>query len=62
MDKKKKEPKEHLGVMFKCCKIYSRIYINAKRTAFVGWCPKCAKRVEVKIGPGGSDSRFFEVS
>jgi hypothetical protein len=48
-----------LGIQFACCSIYSRVYVNKEGTAYVGNCPKCTKRVELKIGPGGSDSRFF---
>jgi len=52
-------PRPFIGMMFKCCKVYSRIYLNRKRTAFVGWCPKCAEKVEVKVSPDGTDSSFF---
>ena len=48
-----------LGIVFKCCNIYSRIHLNKKRTAFVGWCPKCGKPARVKVSPTGSKSRFF---
>ncbi len=48
-----------IGMQFSCCSVYSRIYINKDETAYVGNCPKCAKRVSMKIGPGGTDSRFF---
>ncbi len=51
-----------LGINFKCCKVYSRIYINKKRDAFVGWCPKCAKPVRIEISPDGEDSKYFDVS
>ena len=56
-----KPPKggQFLGVHFECCDIYSRVYPNRERTAYVGHCPRCAKRVEFKIGQGGTDSRFF---
>ena len=50
-----------LGIQFTCCSMYARIYVNKEGTAYVGNCPKCAKRVELKIGPGGTDSRFFTV-
>ena len=48
-----------VGVQFKCCDVYSRVYINRDRTAYEGNCPKCAKRIRLEIGPGGTDSRFF---
>ena len=48
-----------LGVMFECCNVYSRIYKNKEGTAYVGHCPKCAKRLVVRIAPGGTDNRFF---
>lgn len=54
--------KSFLGVHFTCCDVYARVYPNRDRTAYVGHCPKCAKRVTFKIGPGGTDSRFFTVS
>ena len=44
---------------FKCCNVYTRIYLNKKGTAFVGWCPKCTARVELKVSPDGTDAQFF---
>ncbi len=48
-----------VGVRFACCEIYSRVYVNRDLTAYVGHCPRCSKRIELKIGPGGTDARFF---
>ena len=48
-----------VGVQFSCCDVYTRIYINRDHTAYEGRCPKCAKKVRLEIGPGGTDSRFF---
>ena len=50
-----------IGVSWECCKAYSRVYLNKKRTAYVGWCPKCGKRVQLDLSPTGSKSRFFNV-
>ena len=51
--------KQFLGVHFTCCDVYARVYPNRDQTAYVGYCPRCAKRVSFKIGPGGTDARFF---
>jgi len=49
-----------LGVHFECCNVYARLYINKEKTAYQGGCPRCGRRLEVKIGSGGTDSRFFK--
>jgi hypothetical protein len=48
-----------VGVHFVCCDTYARVYINRGQTAYEGHCPKCAKKVRLGIGPGGTDARFF---
>lgn len=52
-----------LGVLLRCCNVYSRLYLDASHAAYVGWCPRCAKQVRVNVvAEGGSDQRFFEAS
>jgi hypothetical protein len=48
-----------VGVRFLCCDVYVRVYVNRDETAYEGNCPKCAKRLTLRIGPGGTDARFF---
>lgn len=48
-----------LGMHFTCCNVYTRLYLNKAQTAFVGWCPKCTKKAEVRVAKDGSKSRFF---
>jgi len=55
-----REPaRRFVGIHFACCDVYSRVYVNRESTAYEGNCPKCSKRVRLRIGPGGTDSRFF---
>jgi hypothetical protein len=53
--------RRYVGLRFACCGVYTRVYINRGQTAYEGCCPKCLQRVAIKIGPGGTDHRFFTV-
>ena len=53
------EKRKFLGVHFKCCTAYARVYMNKEKTAYRGACPRCCKRVDMRIGREGTDSRFF---
>lgn len=48
-----------IGVQFECCGVYTRIYRNVAGNAYEGFCPKCARPVHVKVGPGGIPQRLF---
>jgi hypothetical protein len=48
-----------IGIRFECCGVYLRVYLNRAGTAYVGWCPKCARRAEVRVDPCGTRERFF---
>ena len=53
-----------LGIYFKCCSTYGRIYKNRNTNSYRGNCPKCGEFVEVPIASGGegTDQRFFSTS
>jgi len=53
------EPRKWIGVQFECCGVYARVYRNEQATAYVGYCPRCARPVRVRIGPGGTRHRMF---
>ncbi|MBN2474120.1 MAG: hypothetical protein JXB62_05910 [Pirellulales bacterium] len=48
-----------VGIHFACCDVYARVYVNRTETAYEGCCPKCSRHVRIRIGPGGTDNRFF---
>lgn len=51
-----------IAMQWDCCSVYSRLYRNPAGTAYEGHCPKCARPVSVKIGPAGTDTRFFRAT
>ncbi|MCC8181157.1 MAG: hypothetical protein LIP23_09650 [Planctomycetes bacterium] len=56
--------RERLGIHFRCCHVYGNVFKNKAGTAYVGWCPKCMKKLEVKISKdgNGTDQRIFQTS
>ncbi|MFK8110902.1 MAG: hypothetical protein AB8B91_01795 [Rubripirellula sp.] len=54
-----RESRPFLGIRFKCCRTYGRIYRDPAKAAYVGNCPKCRARISVPIGSGGTSTRFF---
>ena len=53
------QKKKFIGILFECCNVYRRIYLNNEKNAYRGSCPKCNSEVKVMIGPDGTDTRFF---
>ena len=59
MSTETKAGRPFISILFECCRVYQRVYLNAARTAFVGWCPRCTRKVQVRVDPRGGDCRFF---
>jgi hypothetical protein len=58
-DKSQATGRKYVGIYFECCRVYTRIYRSRLGDRYVGYCPKCGRRVNLKIGSDGTDDRFF---
>ena len=52
--------RKFLGVYFRCCRVYGRIWLNRDASAYEGRCPRCFARLRVRAGASGTSRRFFE--
>ncbi len=52
-------PSPFLGIQFRCCRRYGRVYRNRDQTRYEGRCPGCGRLLSVPIGLGGTPRRFF---
>jgi hypothetical protein len=52
-------PRPWLGIFFRCCGVYSRIYRSPDSDRYVGNCPRCAAEVRARVGQGGTSQRIF---
>ncbi|MGR3301066.1 MAG: hypothetical protein ACUZ8I_01040 [Candidatus Scalindua sp.] len=57
----RQKERKFLGIYFKCCNIYGRIY-NYSGKQYEGKCPRCLRSLTVRVGKGGVSNRFFTAS
>lgn len=48
-----------LGVWFRCCHAYGRMYKVPDGTRYAGQCPRCGAAVGAAVGEGGTSQRIF---
>jgi hypothetical protein len=53
------EGRKYVGIYFKCCHVYSRVYKSKAGDRYAGFCPKCGGKVQLLVGPDGVSNRFF---
>ena len=51
-----------LGIQFTCAGAYQRVYRSADGVKYLARCPRCGKSINFRVGEGGTNQRFFDVS
>ena len=51
--------RKFLGIVFACCNVYTRIYVNGSGKYYEGRCPNCFRHLSIRIGKDGVKDRFF---
>jgi len=54
-----RQQRDFVGIHFTCCNVYIRIYKSKQGDKYVGFCPKCGKKVKLTVGTDGVNDRFF---
>ena len=51
-----------IGVHFLCAGQYVKVFRDVRATRYLARCPRCGRCARFRVGAGGTDQRFFEVS
>ena len=54
-----RQKRDFVGIHFTCCNVYTRIYKSKQGDRYVGFCPKCGRKVKLAVGADGVNDRFF---
>ena len=54
-----RKARPYINLLFRCCNVYVRIYLNAQGTAFSGHCPRCCARARIAVDPEGDAADFW---
>ncbi len=55
-----RESRPYIGVYFRCCGVYQRIYRRPDQDRYFGYCPRCMRPLTVRVSPDGTEERIFE--
>lgn len=50
-----------IGVRFECAGAYVRVFRDRAGAGYLARCPRCGTPVRFRVGPAGTDERFFRV-
>ena len=55
-------PRPSIGMMWKCCRVYSRVYLKHAGTHFAGHCPRCGASLRIVAVPSDTPGPGFWVA
>ncbi len=51
-----------IGIHFECCDVYQRVYRKPEDDHYLGFCPKCGRRIRLRVAADGVDAKFFRAT
>jgi hypothetical protein len=51
-----------VGIQFECCGVYKRVYRDPDVPLYEGQCPQCGRKITMRVGPDGVNSRIFKAT
>ena len=52
-------PRPWIGMHWRCCDVYARIYRHPEADRYRGSCPRCGRSTTLRVGSGGTSARSF---
>ena len=52
----------YLRIYFACANQYVRVYRRPDQPCYLARCPQCGMTKTFRVGPGGTENRFFELT
>lgn len=51
-----------IGIHFECCDVYQRVYRKPEDDHYLGFCPKCGRKIRLRVSADGVNAKFLRAT